>query len=92
MSAFRAAAEAFPGCGVEPERLARAEERIRPALSAQETRMVYPAEPYPPPGEVTPPLPAVVPEAYPPPDEGTPPVPAPVPEPGPGPPAPDPDS
>jgi hypothetical protein len=38
-------------------------------------------EPYPPPGEATPPQPAIVPEPYPPPDEGTPPAPAPAPEP-----------
>ena len=36
--------------------------------------MVSPNEPYPPPGEATPPQPAVVPEPYPPPDEGTPPT------------------
>jgi hypothetical protein len=65
------------------ERLARAGERIhRARLAVQETVMVTPNEPnqpYPPPGEATPPQPAVVPEPYPPPDEGTPPVPAPDP-------------
>jgi hypothetical protein len=68
-------------------RLEHAGERIRKArLSVQDTMMVtpnQPNEPYPPPGEATPPQPAVVPEPYPPPDEGTPPAPAPVPEPGP---------
>ena len=47
--------------------------------------MVTPPEPYPPPGEATPPEPAIVPEPYPPPDEGTPPAPAVVPEPSPDP-------
>ena len=64
-------------------RLAHAGERIRLArLSVEETMMVtpnQPNEPYPPPGEATPPEPAIVPEPYPPPDEGTPPVPAPDP-------------
>jgi hypothetical protein len=68
-------------------RLEHAGERIRKArLSVQDTVMVtpnQPSEPYPPPGEATPPQPAVVPEPYPPPDEGTPPTPAPVPEPSP---------
>lgn len=75
-------------------RLEDAGERIRQArFAVDETVMVTPNEPsspYPPPGEATPPQPAIVPEPYPPPDEGTPPVPAPVPEPG-LPPAPDPD-
>jgi hypothetical protein len=75
-------------------RLEDAGERIRQArFAVDETMMVTPNEPsspYPPPGEATPPQPAIVPEAYPPPDEGTPPVPAPVPEPG-LPPAPDPE-
>jgi hypothetical protein len=66
-------------------RLEHAGERIRKArLSVQETMMVtpnQPNDPYPPPGEATPPQPAVVPEPYPPPDESTPPAPAPVPEP-----------
>jgi hypothetical protein len=63
---------------------AHADERIRRAqLPVQETMMVLPGEPTPPPGEATPPQPAVVPEPYPPPDEGTPPQPARVPEPGP---------
>ncbi|MDX6468097.1 MAG: zinc-ribbon domain [Gaiellaceae bacterium] len=70
-------------------RLAHAGERIRKArLAVQETMMVtpnQPSEPYPPPGEATPPQPATVPEAYPPPDEGTPPAPARVPEPSPQP-------
>lgn len=66
--------------------LEQAGERIRKAqLAVQETIMVTPNEPYPPPGEATPPQPAVVPEPYPPPDEGTPPTPAQVPERGPGP-------
>ena len=68
-------------------RLHQAGERIRKArLAVQKTMMVtpnQPSDPYPPPGEATPPQPAVVPEPYPPPDEGTPPTPAPVPEPGP---------
>jgi len=63
-------------------RLERAGERIRKArLAVQQTMMVTPNEPYPPPGEATPPQPAIVPEPYPPPDEGTPPTPAVVPEP-----------
>jgi hypothetical protein len=65
------------------ERLEQAGERIYKArLSVQDTVMVnpnQPSQPYPPPGEATPPQPAVVPEPYPPPDEGTPPVPAPDP-------------
>jgi hypothetical protein len=79
------------------ERLEQAGERIYKArLSVQDTVMVnpnQPSQPYPPPGEATPPQPAVVPEPYPPPDEGTPPVPAPdpgLPDPGrPGPGRPD---
>ena len=64
--------------------LSRADRRIREArLPVQETMMVLPAEPTPPPDEGTPPQPARVPEPYPPPDEGTPPEPARVPEPGP---------
>lgn len=67
------------------EQLALAGERIRKArLPVQDTMMVLPSEPGPPPGEATPPQPAVVPEPYPPPDEATPPQPAHVPEPGPG--------
>jgi hypothetical protein len=70
-------------------RLEDAGERIRQArFAVDETVMVTPNEPndpYPPPGEATPPQPAIVPEPYPPPDEGTPPTPAPVPEPGPDP-------
>ena len=63
-----------------------ADERIRQArLPVEETMMVLPAEPFPPPGEATPPQPAVVPEPYPPPDEGNPPEPAVVPEPTPDP-------
>jgi hypothetical protein len=66
--------------------LAAAGERIHKArLPVQDTMMVLPSEPTPPPGEATPPQPAVVPEPYPPPDEGTPPQPAPVPEPSPDP-------
>jgi outer membrane biosynthesis protein TonB len=72
--------------------LAHAGERIRKAqLPVQETMMVLPGEPTPPPGEATPPQPAIVPEPYPPPDEATPPEPARVPEPGPNPPPPSPD-
>jgi hypothetical protein len=65
------------------ERLEHAGRRIYQArLSVQKTVMVTPNEPsqpYPPPGEATPPQPAIVPEPYPPPDEGTPPTPAPDP-------------
>ena len=65
---------------------AEAGERIREArFAVQETMMVTPNEPYPPPGEANPPQPAIVPEPYPPPDEGTPPTPALVPEPSPRP-------
>ena len=65
------------------ERLRDAGERIRQArLPVQDTMMVLPSEPAPPPGEATPPQPAVVPEPYPPPDEGDPPQPARIPEPG----------
>jgi hypothetical protein len=57
-------------------------ERIRKArLPVQETVMVLPSEPYPPPDEANPPQPAVVPEPYPPPDEATPPEPPPAPNP-----------
>jgi hypothetical protein len=67
------------------ERLAVAGERIRKAkLPVQDTMMVLPTEPAPPPNEADPPQPAVVPEPYPPPDEADPPQPAVVPEPGPG--------
>jgi hypothetical protein len=66
------------------ERLHVAGERIRKAkLPVQETMMVLPTEPTPPPGEATPPQPATVPEPYPPPDEGNPPEPARIPEPTP---------
>jgi hypothetical protein len=62
-----------------------AQERVRNAqVSVQPTEMVAIQEPYPPPDEGTPPMPAPVPEPYPPPDEGTPRLPEPVPEPGPG--------
>ncbi len=72
--------------------LAYAGERIRQArLPVQDTMMVLPTEPTPPPGEATPPQPAVVPEPYPPPDEATPPEPARIPEPTPDPPGPDPE-
>lgn len=66
-------------------------ERIRKArLPVEDTMMVLPTEPSPPPDEGTPPEPARVPEPeparvpepYPPPDEATPPQPAQVPEPG----------
>ena len=67
------------------ERLWAAGERIRKAkLPVQDTMMVLPTEPAPPPDEADPPQPAVVPEPYPPPDEGDPPQPAVVPEPTPG--------
>ena len=66
------------------ERLWAAGERIRKAkLPVQDTMMVLPTEPAPPPNEADPPQPAVVPEPYPPPDEGDPPQPAIVPEPSP---------
>jgi hypothetical protein len=66
------------------ERLWAAGERIRKAkLPVQDTMMVLPTEPAPPPNEADPPQPAVVPEPYPPPDEGDPPTPAVVPEPSP---------
>jgi hypothetical protein len=66
--------------------LEAAGERIRAArLPVQDTMMVLPSEPTPPPGEADPPQPAVVPEPYPPPDEGTPPQPARIPEPTPDP-------
>jgi hypothetical protein len=66
--------------------LAEAGERIRKArLPVQETVLVLPEEPSPPPGEATPPGPARVPEPYPPPGEATPPEPARVPEPHPPP-------
>jgi hypothetical protein len=62
-------------------------ERIRRArLPVEETMMVLPSEPAPPPDEATPPTPPQMPEPYPPPDEGTPPTPAQVPEPSPDPP------
>jgi hypothetical protein len=61
-------------------------ERIRRArLPVDETVMVLPNEPTPPPGEATPPTPPRLPEPYPPPDEGTPPTPARIPEPSPDP-------
>ena len=64
--------------------LEEAGERIRKArLPVQETMLVLPPEPSPPPDEGTLPQPAVVPEPYPPPDEGNPPQPARVPEPSP---------
>jgi hypothetical protein len=68
--------------GLEAElewQAAAASERIRLArLPVEETVMVTPtepSEPYPPPGEATPPTPALVPEPGPPPDEATPPAP-----------------
>jgi hypothetical protein len=61
-----------------------ADERIRKAkLPVQDTMMVIPSEPGPPPGEATPPQPATVPEPYPPPDEADLPEPARIPEPTP---------
>jgi hypothetical protein len=66
--------------------LGEADERIRKArFPVEDTMMVLPTEPGPPPGEATPPQPAVVPEPYPPPGEATPPQPARIPEPGPDP-------
>ncbi len=66
--------------------LQEGEERIRKArLPVQETMMVVPPEPSPPPDEGSPPQPAVVPEPYPPPDEADPPEPARIPEPSPDP-------
>jgi hypothetical protein len=66
--------------------LQEGEERIRKArLPVQETMMVVPPEPSPPPDEGSPPQPAVVPEPYPPPDEANPPEPARIPEPSPDP-------
>jgi hypothetical protein len=76
--------------------LQAAGERIQQArLPVQDTMMVLPTEPNPPepgppPGEATPPQPAVVPEPYPPPDEADPPQPARIPEPSPDQPSPDP--
>ena len=68
--------------------LGEADERIRKArLPVQETMMVLPTEPGPPPGEATPPQPAIVPEPYPPPNEADPPQPARIPEPSPDPPS-----
>jgi hypothetical protein len=68
--------------------LGEADERIRKArLPVQDTMMVLPTEPSPPPDEAAPPQPAIVPEPYPPPDEATPPQPARIPEPGPDPPS-----
>jgi len=73
------------------EALVEAGERIRKArLPVEETMMVIPPEPAPPPDEATPPQPPVVPEPYPPPDEADPPEPVRVPEPAPGGPARDP--
>jgi hypothetical protein len=67
--------------------LGEADERIRKArLPVQETMMVLPTEPSPPPGEATPPQPAIIPEPYPPPDEADLPQPARIPEPSPDPP------
>ena len=68
--------------------LGEADERIRKArLPVQKTMMVLPTEPSPPPGEATPPQPAIVPEPYPPPNEADPPQPARIPEPTPDPPS-----
>jgi hypothetical protein len=65
--------------------VAQTQERLdQRRLEVQPTEMVeLPEEPAPPPGEVTPPEPARIPEPYPPPDEGDPPEPAVIPEPGP---------
>jgi hypothetical protein len=64
--------------------LEEAGERIRRArLPVEETMMVLPSEPTPPPDEANPPEPARIPEPYPPPDEADPPQPARIPEPGP---------
>ena len=61
--------------------LAEAGERIRRVrLAVQQTEMVLPVEPAPPPDEATPPQPAVVPEPYPPPDEADLPTPDPPPD------------
>jgi len=66
--------------------LDEAGERIRRArLPVEDTVMVLPAEPAPPPGEADPPQPAVVPEPSPPAREADPPQPAIVPEPYPPP-------
>jgi len=63
------------------EALEDAGDRIRRArLPVEETMMVLPTEPSPPPDEATPPEPARIPEPYPPPDEATPPQPAPAPD------------
>ncbi|MES1248987.1 MAG: zinc-ribbon domain-containing protein [Actinomycetota bacterium] len=65
-------------------RLEAAGERIRKAkLPVQETMLVVPAEPGPPPDEADLPEPATVPEPYPPPDEADLPEPARIPEPSP---------
>ena len=65
--------------------VAQTQERLdQRRLEVQPTEMVeLPEEPAAPPGEVTPPEPARIPEPYPPPDEGDPPEPAVIPEPGP---------
>jgi hypothetical protein len=61
-------------------------ERIRKArMPVENTMIVLPSEPFPPPGEADPPQPAVVPEPFPPPGEADPPQPAVVPEPYPPP-------
>lgn len=66
--------------------LNEAGERIRKArLPVQDTVMVLPSEPAPPPGEADPPQPAIVPEPSPPAREADPPQPAVVPEPYPPP-------
>jgi type IV secretory pathway TrbD component len=59
-------------------RIARRRLEVKPTEIAE-----LPDEPGPPPGEATPPKPAVIPEPYPPPDEGAPPQPAIIPEPTP---------
>jgi predicted RNA-binding Zn-ribbon protein involved in translation (DUF1610 family) len=65
--------------------VAQTQERLdQRRLEVQPTEMVeLPEDPSPPPGEVTPPEPARIPEPYPPPDEADPPEPVVIPEPGP---------
>ena len=60
---------------------------VKPDFRYRRPMMVLPTEPSPPPGEATPPQPAIVPEPYPPPDEADPPQPARIPEPTPDPPS-----
>jgi hypothetical protein len=83
--------ERFLETQLEQQARAAGERIHRARLPVQDTMMVLPSEPAPPPDEANPPQPAVVPEPYPPPDEGTPPQPAKVPEPSPDQPGPDPE-